>query len=513
MLNAMIVEDNAIYRYAIKSIIRWEDYGFQIVSEALNGVHALDLLQHQHVDLIVTDISMPEMNGIDLIQQVKQQDASIKIVALSSFDDFRFVKEALKLGAEDYLLKHDLEPDTLQQLLQQMNVKILQDHEQSKQANIREANLQEMRCILGRKLLFGELKTIQEMEDQASAVRFPKVSGPTVVMIIDGEFKPITPIPSSEMPNEQMTVTIPISNQRTVIVAAFPHEKSERKCSEEAFRQVSNMVNRSKEEGSLTVGISLLGYGLKDWPTLYKQAERALEQSIYEGLGQIYTYAGKNAQGAEPERDSLLMQKLAAAMRSGFVADVEAQTELFFQSLNQRKPPLAQLKQLFMELTGLVTTIARERGTLSEKVELACRQINHMIETLPSLPLIKQKILALNKEVACSPVENPLLRKEIQAAIAYIEQHYAEDITVAQVADVLHLSSNYLSNLFKMETGMRFVEYVNRCRIRKAKLLLRDVSLKVYEVAEKTGFQETSYFCKVFKELEGKTVKEYRCEC
>ncbi|MGO4276947.1 response regulator, partial [Paenibacillus sp. TAF58] len=114
MLNAMIVEDNAIYRYAIKTIIRWEDYGFQIVCEALNGVHALDLLQHQQVDLIVTDISMPEMNGIDLIQQVKQKDESIKIVALSSFDDFRFVKEALKLGAEDYLLKHDLEPNALQ---------------------------------------------------------------------------------------------------------------------------------------------------------------------------------------------------------------------------------------------------------------------------------------------------------------------------------------------------------------------------------------------------------------
>ena len=91
-----------------------------------------------------------------------------------------------------------------------------------------------------------------------------------------------------------------------------------------------------------------------------------------------------------------------------------------------------------------------------------------------------------------------------------MEEHYAEDITVARLADVLHLSANYLSNLFKSETGMRIVEYMNRCRIQKAKQLLQDPAWEVYEVAEKTGFQETSYFCKVFKELEGKTVKEFR---
>ncbi|MNY35565.1 HTH-type transcriptional regulator YesS [compost metagenome] len=100
----------------------------------------------------------------------------------------------------------------------------------------------------------------------------------------------------------------------------------------------------------------------------------------------------------------------------------------------------------------------------------------------------------------------------MEAALAYIEEHYAEDITIAKLAESLHLSANYVSNLFKSETGLRFVEYLNRYRIRKAKTWLQDPSLKVYEVAEKTGFQETSYFCKVFKDLEGKTVKEFRSE-
>lgn len=508
MLNAMIVEDNAIYRYAIKSIIRWEDYGFQIVSEALNGVHALDLLQHQHVDLIVTDISMPEMNGIDLIQQVKQKDASIKIVALSSFDDFRFVKEALKLGAEDYLLKHDLEPDTLQQLLQQMHAKIVEDHQRKKQAQIRDASFQEVRWLLGRKLLWGEFKRVEDIEDQVAAVHFPIHRGPTAVILIDGGFI-LQAHGSMDDEFECTTLIIPITERRTVVITYFPNEKSERKCTEETLRQASLLYTRIKLNGPVTIGISSIGYELKDWAALYIQAETALEQSVYEGTGQIYAY------GALKTNEILIgitltLQPLTSAMKNGLYADVETQIELFFQGLIRRKPPIAELKLLLAELIMQLKTAALERNKFSDQLDYGCKQFSKAIEALQPLHQVKQLFLELYKQMAGNKSENAAIRKEIQGAIAYIDEHYAEDITVAGLAEVLHLSANYLSNLFKSETGMRIVEYMNRCRIQKAKQLLQDSVWKVYQVAEKTGFQEPSYFCKVFKELEGMTVKEFR---
>ncbi|NOV03673.1 response regulator [Paenibacillus planticolens] len=509
MLNAMIVEDNAIYRYAIKSILRWEDYGFQIVSEALNGVHALQLLQEQRVDLIVTDISMPEMNGIDLIQHVKQWDSSIKIVALSSFDDFRYVKEALKLGAEDYLLKHDLEPDTLQQLLQLMNVKILEDYERQKQADYRDANLREMQLLVGRKLLLGEWQTAGEMESQASAVHFPFQNGPTAVVVMEGELPNILPKATEEPQQELITMVIPIKNRRNAVIISCPYEKSERKCKEEALRHASLAV---KQNDTVTAGISSIGYALKDWSALYQQAKSALEQSVYEGAGKIYSYASTSVMEVEPAKNNLAIQALAAAMKKGVWTDVEAQIDFFFQSLRERKRPLAELRSLLMEVILLIKTTALEKNMFSERVENSLKQLSQTIEALPLLDEVKISLLDLTRSLIGNRSENAQIRKEIQAAIAYMEEHYAEDITVAKMAYVLHLSSNYLSNLFKNETGMRIVEYMNRCRIRKAKLLLRDPSLKVYEVAAKTGFQETSYFCKVFKEIEGKTVKEFRCE-
>ncbi|KRE55816.1 response regulator [Paenibacillus sp. Soil750] len=509
MLNAMIVEDNAIYRYAIKSIIRWEDYGFHIVNEALNGVHALDILQHQHVDLILTDISMPEMNGIDLIQKVKQQDDSIKIVALSSFDDFRYVKEALKLGAEDYLLKHDLEPESLQQLLGQMKTKIEDELHLKRQAAIRNENLQEMWYLLGRKLIFGELKTVDEMEDQARAIRFPIPTGPIAIMLFEGEFNAnSTRALLSEL--GEVPIRIPISDHRTVIMRHFPNETSELICREELLRHAAVLMENTGKISTLTIGISSIGHVLTDWRILYRQAEKALEQSIYDGVGQVYSYWAKPS--SEIQGVEVSMKAYASAIQSGQFEAVDKQTELFFDLLLTRRLSLDELKVVIHEATILTKAAAIGRGKFSASAESTYRQINRAIEAFPTIQQLKQLFQTWQKELSYEAMGNTPFRKEIQAAIAYIEEHYAEDITVSKLAESLHLSSNYVSNLFKSETGLRFVEYLNRYRIRRAKLLLQDPSWKVYEVAEKTGFQEASYFCKVFKELEGKTVKEFRCE-
>lgn len=510
MLNAMIVEDNAIYRYAIKSIIRWEDYGFHIVSEALNGVHALDLLQDQHVDLILTDISMPEMNGIDLIQKVKQQDDSIKIVALSSFDDFRFVKEALKLGAEDYLLKHDLEPESLQQLLQQMKTKIEAGLQLKRQAAIRNENLQEMWHLLGRKLIFGEIKTVDEMEDQARAIQFPIPTGPIAIMLFQGELYADS-MSALQVERSEALIRIPISDHRTVLMWHFPIELSEQTCREEMLRQATVLMKNKDEPYTLTVGVSLIGHDITDWPLLYRQAETALGQSIYDGVGQVYPYSDRTPSN-EILGVEVSLKAYASAIQSGQFEAVDKQTEHFFDLLLIRRLTLEELKVVIHEATILTKAAAIGRGKFSSSAEATYRQINRAIEAYPSLQQLKQLFQKWQKELSYESMGNTPFRKEIQAAIAYIEEHYAEDITVTKVAESLHLSSNYVSNLFKSETGIRFVEYLNRYRIRKAKLLLQDPSWKVYEVAQKTGFQETSYFCKVFKELEGKTVKEFRCE-
>jgi len=258
MYKTLVVEDNAVFRYAVRTIVDWASCGFEVAAEAVNGKHALTLLEARRFDLILTDVSMPEMNGIDLLRAVKRQTPDTVIVMLSSYDDFRFVKDSMKIGAEDYLLKHDLEPEAMRQLLEQ----------------------------------------VKQLLDK----------------------------------------------------------------------------RRAREEESLR------------------------------GAAETLTAADAGAR-----------------------ADTDA-----------------------------------AGATYS--------------------------------------------RKEIRQAVDYIQAHYAEEISIAALARSLGFSANYLSNLFRSETGYRMKEFVNRVRVERAKRLLRDTNLKVYEVAERVGFQDSSYFCKVFKEITGTTV-------
>lgn len=117
MLKILIVDDDMNYRYAIREIIDWKALGFQIVDEAINGSQALRKLRVDQVDLVITDMNMPLMNGVDLIKKAKEEFPEMIFVALSAYDDFKFVRESLKEGAIDYILKFEMNQDQVEEVV------------------------------------------------------------------------------------------------------------------------------------------------------------------------------------------------------------------------------------------------------------------------------------------------------------------------------------------------------------------------------------------------------------
>ncbi|HBR29267.1 MAG TPA: DNA-binding response regulator, partial [Firmicutes bacterium] len=133
MLKVMIVDDEAIVRIGLKSMIDWESHGFQLVGEANDGQRALDLFQKNKPDLVITDLKMPVMDGLQLMRHLNELDARCRVIVLSSYDEFSLVKEAMKLGAADYLLKLEMEPDQLVEVLSGFKSEILQEREEKTQ--------------------------------------------------------------------------------------------------------------------------------------------------------------------------------------------------------------------------------------------------------------------------------------------------------------------------------------------------------------------------------------------
>ncbi|MFC0212163.1 response regulator [Paenibacillus chartarius] len=515
---AMIVEDNAIYRYAVRTILNWEDYGFRIVAEALNGKHALELLQDQPVDLIVTDISMPEMNGIELIQTVKAKDPGVLIVALSSFDDFHFVKQALKLGAADYVLKHDLEPEGLQRVLEQMRDKIDEERKKLNESYYIQTNLNELKSNLAKKLLTGEISDWSRFEDHAEALRLPIRKGPYAVLLLALSSSPgheangqYAERQASLLAGETGSMAAMMSKRRIAVLFKLDAAKSEGELYANAHRHAMWLISKLKSPDRIvTAGLSGTGNKLMEASMLYRQAEEALSEAFYEGRGQLYAYVSMNRQpaaGKEPLK--LNPQPLASAIKHGDSKQFEQQLDAILHTANVQRLSSTELLQLIKDMFILFKASSYEKNPTADRMDQWLEETLLAVEELAPIASLKERLSTMfSRCVSGTSLRSG--RREIQMILDYIHTHYADNITLADLSEKLKLSGNYISNLFKSETGYRLTEYMNRYRITIAKQLLQDPGAKVYQIAEQTGFQEASYFCKVFKEMEGITVTEYR---
>lgn len=143
MWKVLLVDDDQNYRYAVKEIIEWEEFGFQITDEAINGSQAVRKVRSQNFDLVITDMSMPLMSGVEFIKEVKKAFPDLIIVALSAYDDFHFVKESLKEGAIDYILKYDMtEANVREVILCVKDMLMARRKEQEKQGILQNVSIQ-----------------------------------------------------------------------------------------------------------------------------------------------------------------------------------------------------------------------------------------------------------------------------------------------------------------------------------------------------------------------------------
>ncbi|WP_217592374.1 response regulator [Cohnella sp. GbtcB17] len=509
----MIVEDNAVYRHAIRTLIDWERSGFRIAAEAVNGKQALEKMAEQRFDLILTDVSMPEMNGIDLVKAVNERGEDTVIVMLSAYDDFQFVKDSLKLGADDYLLKQEMEPDTMVAMLGQVKEKLsrLRSSRKKERSNRSEAQAARLK---------------QWMTGEANA--HPAADDGLAELLPAGDYRLIllASRECGEMDGDRIqqaaqdgatelecgrTLAIPIRSGRLALVAGVPDDGargcgSGRAARELAGRWLGQGEDRCSRAAAIAAGRGSAGlYGLRE---AYEEAERALFLAVYEGWGRLFEAEPKPPapanQAAEAEEAARRWQ---AAVRSGSGEDMAAAAACQFDLLSRAKPAKVVLQR---QLVDLYASLYHHADPAAHAVPDWWSVLSGSIDRLDPIRRMEADFAAFCRERFPESEAVPANRKEIRQAIAYIRSHYAEDISVAGLSGQLGFSANYLSNLFRSETGLRVTEYVNRVRMEVAKRLLRDMQLKVYEVASKVGYHDASYFCKVFKEVTGETVTAFR---
>lgn len=515
MLRIMIVDDDQNYRYAIRSILPWETYGFTIAAEAVHGKQALSLMESVPVDIVITDISMPMMNGIDLIREVKKRCPAVAILALSSYDDFEYVKEALKQGASDYILKHDMQPNDLLAVVESCAKQVRNARSHPRLHLLSDDRQKYVAGTLLRSYLLGEHRPEKDDIIQAYFQLYHIYkNAPQVGLMAVGT--------SSDRQSEwlrgfidqacELSIACETGDNITVFVIHLGDMPSRSKAGAHLAQLAQRMQKQALQTGleAPSVGISSICMGYSGLLNACMQACAALERRVYDGDGKIF----KHDELSWPNGELLVYAPYEALLRGIQTNDWQAITDKatrFWASVSTVQPDVTSLNSLLLTLCEAAET-ARLQGTSQSGVTSLRHGLSDRIAAAKTLPR-KKEIL----DNALSHLQRPAVTAlryspKIQQALVFIEANFSMPITLRDIAVHVGLSPNYLSSVFKTETGQRIMNYVNIVRVQHAKRLILEGHLKVYEMADLTGFDSATYFSTTFKKVTGMTIQEFKSD-
>jgi two-component system response regulator YesN len=503
MLRIMIVDDEPVIRFGIKASVDWNQEGYQVTGDFANGAEALEMMKSEPCDILITDIKMPVMDGLELTRRALELNPQLKVILVSSYNDFDYVREGLKLGVVDYILKPTLQPEELLQVVKKCEEEIrkeLQVEHALMGIKASEMERKRKRCEQGlKRFLTGDSQDLPEgsypewLHEAYTAVHVLLHRMPAM---------------------EEMYGYLHLSIARDALVERF-------------YGLVPKGVIFSVSEKELFFLIPRSGHVEIELAGLQGEMEKAA------GIDVSFGYA--YGEGIRTVKESFQRSAAACQMMffrgKGIYADRTAAAGEAECDLPNLLPPITELHD---EQLQTIVDRWRERwkyGGKSPRVlkEEACRVLSVMFkQTADPYALVESFDLLFQSESLdelCARLMEQVdeLRKHgwekaeeidskspVAQAIEYIRSHYTETITLQQVADHVHVSKNYFSILFKQTTGQNFIDYLINLRIERAKELLMTTELKVYEVAEQSGFNDTKYFSKLFKKVTGVSPVDYR---
>ncbi|WP_176220578.1 response regulator [Cohnella massiliensis] len=524
MLRVLLVDDEYMVLDALCSDIRWEKLGLEVVATAANGRQALERCAVYFPDLVITDITMPVMDGIELMAELRKGFPHVRFAILTAHKDFEYAKQAIALGALDYVLKTPLNPEEIEATLLRCKDAIGAEKEMKQRALIGD-RLEHQHSWEIRKRMAEDIdRGLFNFErDGANLIRGsgelrPKMPYRVLYVALQDRIAFFAGYAERDhslirftmnqaiyesIPNRAEGDVLPLGNGESAVILQKPASSSKAD-SEIQIQQLYDHINQwfKKYLGTpLLCGISSDATDYAELKRAISQAVQAKETFFYDNRSSLHFYHQYHriVWSHETEQDwNLLSQKLSLKWS---VPDVDKRIEgiqLLLSFVLEKRPTPSKLKSAVLRvLEELAMPLTRQEWLRMEHSDSLEDWLSHL-----------EKIMAkAHKQDAELPVQ---VHPEIQKAVDFIYAHLSENLTLNKVAEHVHLNPSYLSHLFKIQTGDNFLDFLTEQRVRKAKEFLLQSDLKNYELAEKVGFVNYPHFCTVFKKSTGMTPNEFR---
>lgn len=533
-IRTILVDDDVLALTTMKMMIQVEH--IFVVGEFTQAQEALDYVKDNPVDLMLTDMRMPKIDGIELIRQIKDYQPHIEVIAISSYKDFHYVKESLKEGSVDYILKHTLKEEVMTQALTEASKRIYtRKQKKISDEDIYYESREAVKVNVFRQLFSNQI-TPQNAEEIIRRHEIPlDLSNAVLVMCEVDDYEKVQAgygeddkrifqetikgIIEKVMDKVPEVVIVPIKEGRFAVLLSFTGIKSQlyiyTRSSEYCRRLNENVKKILGVQLSVSMGTLCSSVGqLKD---SCGQCERLLENKFTEGKGNVYSQYGKVGRSSEGTssmkavafRAGDMYQKLCKKEES-FVEDLEE----IFDYYKKMKFPMSVVELNIVEMLNTGDRVIGDKNLDNLKEKYGFQILYTKIKKTETVDEIMEIIIdfyshVLEEVKKQSGILEQEYSKHTVKALRFMEMHYSENISLQEVAEMLGVHFAYLSKTFKADTGYGFSEYLNRMRIGKAKELIESGECRVKEIYTLVGFNQYNYFFKVFKQMEGCTPAEY----
>lgn len=534
MIGVLIVDDEMIIRYGIKSMIDWKKLGMIVVGDAANGKEALELFNAHKPDIVITDIKMPIMDGIELIRHIRKENSDTKIIILSCLQDFAHAKEAIRLGASEYLVKSDMMPSDIEEVL--VTVKETIDIEKTKQEHANVSRMNAVNLEIRKENFLWDMVqgAVTSNEEAMSALEilgldYLKYGIYVLVAGIDYYEQVIGKLNEQQKKGLMQKIlniakkvildspscdgdVFPGNPGEVVVFLSFKQDRSAREIYDILYVTGESIIrlNKAETDCSISVGLSNFTNKILDIKEGYSQALTAYKNKIFCGCGRVISYQevqnAENLRGKAQINFKELQENVYSLKRDA----VNCKLDAVFDKIIENKD-FEGANLLSMELVFILNTIYSDACRDSEEVFNKKKEYYDQVKHLETLEDIRNWFKQSFKQIIdyVSAVYNDD-KNIIAKAVNFANSNFNRDISLQTISDHVHLSKNYFVNLFKKETGESFIKYLTKVRVEKAKALLRSSDTKTNEVAQQVGIEDPRYFTKVFKKVSGFTPTEYK---
>ena len=502
MYRILIADDEKIERAGIRFLLDQMGQEFEIF-EAVNGKEALEWLEQNQADILITDVKMPIMNGIELLEQVTKRCPDMKKVIFSGYGEFEYARQAMRFGVEEYILK-PVDPEEFKRVME----KAAADLDSEKREESRKAAEGSFfkEYILNSVVNGVGIEEIERRAKGCYALDFLDSYKRLMLLETDSDFFGGRQKELSDEIGRRVGKKFDYLNlnpQQSMLF--FTQEGGDWK---EIGRQINGLLEKDLKAGQKSyVAVSSGLKGKEQLGERCQELELLMENRLY-GLESRVYMAENEAERAQDVQldDDTLMKQIRQDIRTKDILSLREHCSRLFQNYG-KNTGFSQIyvKFMFSSLLKLLYEAIPEKSgkELDDEMEL----LYHAADLKEIQKILEKNIGLLERSVQGSV---PGSHREVEEVKRYIYGHYGEELSIELLAEQVYMAPSYLSTVFKKETGQNLSKFIKACRMEKAREMLEDTHEKIVGISEKVGYPNVSYFCQSFREYFGVSPQKYR---